>query len=116
MATDFYIKEGDRLPEIQATLKDADDNSVDLTGADVRFIMTNKLTGTKTVDAAATVVDAANGVVKYIWATGDTDVDDTTTPFRGEFEVEFADGRHETFPNDSYINIKITADLGGDVG
>jgi hypothetical protein len=100
-----------QLPEIQAVLKDADDNIVNLTGAlGVRFIMTNKATGTNKVDAAATVVTPAAGLVKYTWEEEDTD---EAATFKGEFEVQFADGRLETFPNDSYIDIKVQADLGG---
>lgn len=110
MATDFYIKKDDRLPEIQATLLDAENTIVNLVGCSVKFIMTDKATGLKKVDANATIVNAAAGVVKYSWVSADTDI---AGAFRAEFEVRFPDDRLQTFPNSKYLEIKITADLGG---
>lgn len=112
MAVDFYIKEGDTAPPIVAILKDAEEDVVVLTGATVRFIMNDKLSGTNVVDAAGTVVDSDNGVVAYEWQTGDTD---TPGVYNGEFEVSWPDGTYETFPNWKHISIKIKADLGGTV-
>jgi hypothetical protein len=112
MATDFTIKQDDRLPEIQGTLMDSQvpPQVVNLTSCSVRFIMTNKVTGEKKVDQPATIVDASNGVVKYAWAAIDTD---EAGSYNAEFEVKFPDDRLETFPNDRYIQIKVKADLGG---
>lgn len=110
MAVDFYIKKDDRLPEIQAVLKDAENTVVNLSGATVRFIMSSKLDGSVKVDEPASVVDAAQGLVKYAWASADTD---TAGTFNAEWEVTFADNRSETFPNNKYNIVKITADLGG---
>ena len=114
MATDYFIKQGDTSPPIVAILKDATLSPVDLTGiSGIKFIMTNKATAVKRVDAPAVVVDAAGGRVRYDWATGDTDI---PGGYKGEFEVHWPDGTYETFPNSKYINIKVTADLGGAVG
>lgn len=112
MATDFTIKSDDQLPEIQAVLKDDAGNAVNLSGVEgVRFIMTNKATGEIKVDAAATIVTAAAGLVKYSWAPEDTD---TVGTYNGEFEVEFTAGdKLETFPNWKHIQIKVFGDLGG---
>lgn len=111
MAVDFFIKKGDTLPSIQATLKDANDTAVSVVGATIRFIMTNKSTGVNAVDGAVAVtVNGAGGVVRYDWQDGDTDV---AGGYRAEWEVEFAPNQVETFPNSAYINIKITDDLGG---
>jgi len=110
MATDFTIKEGDRLPEIICNLQDAIGNKVPLTGATVRFILVDKGTGTVKVNAAATIVNALNGQVKYSWATGDTD---TSGSYSAEWEVTFGDGRSETFPNFKNLNVKVFKDLGG---
>ena len=110
MAVNFYIKQDDLLPEIQATLKDADDTVIDLSGATVKFIMTDKLTNEKKIDANAVVVNDTGGVVKYVWTGTDTD---TAGNYKGEFELKFADGRLMTVPNKVYINIKVVADLGG---
>lgn len=108
--TDFTIKSDDQLPEIQAVLKDDNDSIVNLSGATVRFIMTSKTDGSVKVDKPATVVTAAAGLVKYSWAATDTD---TPGKYNGEFEVEFGDGRLETFPNDKNLLIVVFADLGG---
>lgn len=111
MAIDFTIKQHDQLPELVVTLSDSLGATVNLNGSlGVRFIFTNKVNGTKVIDAPATVVDAPNGIVKYTWQAGDTA---TASTYQGEFEVKFADGRVETFPNSKYIAIKVFADLGG---
>ena len=110
MAVDFTIKQHDQLPELVATLTDALSDVVNVTGATVRFIMTNKATTIKVLDVPATVVDAPAGIVKYTWQDGDTDVAAT---YNAEFEVKFSDGRVESFPNSKYIAIKVFADLGG---
>lgn len=110
MATDFTIKQNDTLPDLVVTLTDAVGSTVNITGYQgVRFIMAPK-GGDSVVDAAAIVVDAENGIVKYTWEDEDTE---TAGKYLGEFEVQFADGRLETFPNWTYINILIKADLGG---
>lgn len=109
MATDFTIKRRDQLPPIQATLRDATNTIVNLTAATVRFIMVNKDTG-DVLDQPATVVDANGGVVRYDWVAGDTD---TAGNYSAEFEVTFASGKAETFPNSKNLAIKIPEDLGG---
>lgn len=105
---DFTIRKGDRLPELQVTLTDSTGAVVNLTGLTVRFHM-RPLNGKKaSVDAAATLVTPASGVVKYAWAVGDTAVAGT---YNGEFEVAFGDGRKQTFPNPSYLRIVVSDEL-----
>lgn len=113
MAVDFYIKQADTSPPIVAILKDATDTAVDLTGATIRFIMTNKATGEAVVDAAAEIVDADEGRVRYLWVSPNTD---EPANYKAEFEVLWPDGTYETFPNSAYITVKVVADLGGVVG
>lgn len=113
MAVDFFIKQADTSPPIVAILKDANLAPVDLTGATVRFIMTNKATLVKVIDAPANVVSAPAGRVSYNWVSPDTNVPAT---YKAEFEVHWLDGTYETFPNSAYITVKIIADLGGTVG
>ncbi len=54
------------------------------------------------------MVDAVRGIVKYPWGASDTT---TAGTFMGEFAVVAA-GLEQSFPNDGYITIVITRDLG----
>lgn len=106
---DFHLKQGDTLPALQATLKDADDAAVNLTGAAVRFHLRRPGADTLTVDAAAEIVTAASGIVNYVWADGDTD---DTGVFDAEFEVTFDDDTVLTFPNSEHLSVMIFTQLG----
>ena len=102
----FYLKSNDTSPSITATLRDAEGTLIDLTGASVNFHMYDA-DGTVKVDAAAVVADN-DGVVRYDWIAADTD---TVGVFYAEFEVTYADGTVETFPNTTNIKVKIRDDL-----
>ncbi len=111
MAVDWTMKVDEQLPEIQAVLKDDNDSIVNLTGImGIRFIMTDKATGTVKVDAPATVITPSAGLVKYSWEEADTD---TAGTYNAEWEVQFADGKLESFPNWKNLQVKIFQDLGG---
>ena len=103
---DFNIKQGDTDPDIVATLKDADGTAINLTGATVKFHMSQK--GRSVVNAEAIVVDAAAGEVKYSWAAADTA---TTGPFDIEWEITKSGGQIETVPNSTNDTVEITAQL-----
>lgn len=92
-----YIKEGDTAPYLDATCRGSDGKVRNVTGALVRFHMTIPGAATMKVDAAGTVVDGPNGVVRYALQSGDTD---TPGKYHCEYEVTYPDGRVETFPND----------------
>jgi baseplate upper protein BppU len=102
--SDFHIKQGDRLPVVDAFLKRADGTAVNLAGTTVRFLMRYRGTGTAAIVAAAAIVDAPTGRVQYAWAAADTA---TPGDYEAEFEVAFADGRQQTFPADGYIAVRI---------
>jgi len=106
MADTFYIKRNDTSPAIKYQL----DPKVDLTDASVVFNMA-RAGGAPVVNrgAAEIVGDPTDGIVSYSWSGADTE---QAAQFRGEFEVTYADGEVETFPNDGYIRILITSDLG----
>lgn len=104
----FYIKQNDTGPAIVATLQDANGNAINLTGAGVRFHMRSVSGGNPVVDAAATVVTALSGIVRYNWVAADTD---TVGTYQAEFEVTYADASIETFPNDGYIAVQIIDDI-----
>ena len=104
----FYIKKNDTSPKMLATLQDASGVAVNLTGASVRFHL-RTLDGLSTVvDAAATIVTAASGIVRYTWGAPDTA---TAGSYQAEFEVTYADASVETFPNDGYISVEILDDI-----
>lgn len=104
----FYIKQNDTSPAIQATLKDVDGNVVDLSGATVRFHMRKQGSTTAKVDAAATIVDDVGGVVRYNWTSANTD---TVGTYQAEFEVTYTDETVETFPNATYLKVKVIDDI-----
>lgn len=106
---DVTMKAGDRLPIMTAKLVDENGAAVNLTGATVRFIMRPKFQSSVKINAAATILAALTGDVKYEWAALDTD---TPGSYRGEWEVKFSDGRVATFPNGAYTEIEIYQQLG----
>lgn len=103
----FQIKQHDTSPEIEAVLSNAAGAPIDLNGASVRFHM-RRAGGPIVVDAAATIVTAGAGLVRYVWTASNTS---TAGSYQAEFEVTYGDGSIETFPNSSNIQIDIMADL-----
>lgn len=104
-------KQGDRMPPLDAILEEGPSGArtrVDLTGCTVRFIMRALGSATTKVAAAAVVMDADDGEVRYSW--GSTDLD-TAGSYRGEFEVTDADGKKRTFPSEDYIAIRVWDDM-----
>ena len=108
----FQIKEGDTSPTIGFQLLDGDGNGVNLTGAEVRFIMAD-LSGNVVVDDDTTgsvkITDATTGKVRYDWQQEDTNDSGT---YDAEWEVTYTDSAVETFPNFEDITIRIEPDLG----
>jgi hypothetical protein len=107
MAEIFHLKRGDTSPALRYRL----DPAVNLAGASVVFNMRQRDGGTTILDRAAATIegDPAEGVVGYDWALADTA---TAGRFEAEFEVTYADGGVETFPNDSFIIVQIGPDIG----
>lgn len=109
MATTFYMTRGDLLPELTATLQDADGVAVNLANAQaIEFHMTPVGSSTPKVNTTATFVDKPAGQVKYTWAGADTD---TAGRYYGEFEVEWPGPLTETFPNAERILIIVQEQL-----
>jgi hypothetical protein len=106
VAADFTIKANDRLPSIQATL------SADLTTAtSVNFIMKSTGPGGAIkVNAVATIVTPASGVVRYDWIAADTA---TPGSYQAEWQVTWTGGKKQTFPTLTYHSIDVLADLDG---
>jgi hypothetical protein len=109
----FYIRQGDLLPPIEATLKDGADQAVNLTGVSgVRFRAFRQGSTTLAVDAAATIVSETNGQVRYDWQSADSAVLAVPGILFGQWEVT-SSSKVETFPNNTHIAIRIVADSGG---
>lgn len=104
----IYLKKNDRLPVLRATLLGPTGAAVDLsTASSVRFRMRRRGASVLKVDALATVVDAAAGIVQYQWASGDTDTE-------GQYDCEFVvtiGGLVETVPSSGYVLATIDASL-----
>ena len=109
MEDTFYVKRGDTSPALRYALTPA---SVVLTGATVRFKMRARRPrgGAVLIDAVAVVVTATGTPTVEYSAWQPTDFDSANL-FEGEFEVTYADGKVETFPNDGFIPIKATEDI-----
>jgi hypothetical protein len=102
---DFTIKRGDSSPAIRYALEP---DTVDLTGATVRFQMRVR-NGAQVLDAAAAIVTAAGmPTVQYGWQTGDTA---TAGLYEAEFRVLYSNGAVETFPNQGFILVRIAEDV-----
>lgn len=102
----FNLKRGDTSPSLDYALIPA---SVDLTGATVRFSMKNRAGAVVIDSAVATVVTATvTPTVRYPWAPADTAV---AGFYRAEFEVTYAGGQIETFPNHGFIGVLIDPDI-----
>lgn len=102
----FYLKTNDRYPSIAATLKLSDGTAIDLTGATVVFHMTRG--ATPKVNAAAVVVSAAAGQVRYDWVAGDTDTPGT---YACEWQATLASGKVVTVPNNGDDTVVIRTEL-----
>jgi len=103
----FSIKQNDTSPSLQATLKDAQLNPINLHGAVVMLHM-KSIDGTIKIDTQMTVVDDEGGIVQYDWQTGDTD---TVGTYYIEFEVTYTDGAVETFPNNGNKVVSVVREL-----
>lgn len=107
MASKHVIRENDTREAIEAQLQDATGSAIDLSSiSELRFQMERR--GNTVVDSVATVVDGANGKVKYDWADGDTD---TAGTYQAEFRITFQDDSVLTVPNDDYITVEVTSEI-----
>lgn len=114
MSPHYFIKQNDDSPPIRSTLLDASGAGVPLTGASVLFVMTKRGEASPTVAAVADIDEVDDeeetiGKVSYQWQEGDTS---EPGPYFGEWQVDFAGGERQTFPNSGFIHIQVVADLG----
>jgi hypothetical protein len=100
----FQIKRGDTSPKLRFALDPVTQN---IAGASVRFQMRSK-SRVLVVDEPATIVSELPGVVEYEWREIDTQL---AGVFEAEFKVTYADGGIETFPNTTFIFVRILEDV-----
>jgi len=113
----FFLKKGDTEPPIRRKIIQSSNGlPLDLTGASVKFIMTEEDRTTAKINAAAVIeYPPTAGIVRYDWQAGDTAA---AGNFPAEFQITLPGGKILTFPpggfepGKSYIFVKITADLG----
>jgi len=103
----FYIKRGDTLPALTATLYKADMTTpVDLTDATVVLQMRTRK-GEHLLDGDCEVLDPIGGRVRYEWQEGDTDI---IGLHRAEFKITSNDGV-ATAPNYGFFTVNIGDDI-----
>lgn len=61
-----------------------------------------------TINAAATIDDAATGLVSYAWTAGDTD---SAGNFQIEWVITYPSGHKRTAPSFGYDNVVISGSL-----
>ena len=112
----FQIKQGDRRPLFVVVLKDnfgepseAPVNLTTIVSGTAVFNMRGPAPGTAVVinRGSAAITSAAAGEVTYNWGTAVLEVG----TYQAEIEITWADGKAETFPNDSYWEVVVTEDI-----
>jgi hypothetical protein len=106
MRETFYLKRGDTSPSLVYALTPT---GVVLTGATVRFNMRLAGGAVKVSRAAAVIVtETGTPTVRYDWQAANVD---TAGFYEAEFEVTYAGGAVETFPNADFIAVQIGGDI-----
>ena len=100
--TEIKTTAGDKLYNLDFTLRDSDDNAVDITGATIYLKAQHETGTTLAFTGTATVISGTLGTCRY-----QVQANDITEPGRyyAELEVQFVDGGISTF-NDIVINAK----------
>ena len=99
---DFYIRETDSAAQpayYAQILNESDESAVNLVGATITFTMIDSIERTVKIDAQSTgisIVDGANGKVKYSWQAGDLNTPGLYVIY---FNVTPASGDSFTFPS-----------------
>lgn len=106
MTQTFIIKRGDTSPSLKWEITYP---NINLDGASVVFNMRGLDGDAAITRAPAEVVpDAPMPTLRYNWLLDDTA---EVAKYEAEFEVTYADGSIESFPNDSNIMVCVVRDL-----
>lgn len=105
----YYIKQNDRRPPFEATIKRGGVVVPLDTATSVTFKMRlDGGDGSLKVESGAVITDAPNGVCEYRPYTGDTD---TPGLYLAEWEVLWNDGTTETFPTVGFDYVLVEGEL-----
>jgi hypothetical protein len=107
-APDAYLKQNDTSPAVRSQLFDGLGLPVNLTGASVLFMAWFPGDAAVKINAAATLVDAALGIVSYTPTAPNTD---TIGDLMAEWQVTFGGGAKETFPNGEWLKVRVLDDI-----
>lgn len=111
---DYFISQGDSASPLTDTLKDSAGDAVNIQGATVRLTVRPAVGGNPIVNGVVATndqvgdgTDGTKGHVSYPWQAGQTD---TPGEYLAFWVVTFSGGAIQTYPNDGYILLRITAD------
>ncbi len=111
---DFTIKTGDSKSSIYATLENSGGTPIDIQGATIQFKMAPIGGGAAIVSGTATnaqvgagTLDGSRGDVVFDWPSPLG----TAGFYLGEWQVIYAAGGTQTFPNGDYVLVNVVQDL-----
>lgn len=96
MATVIETYAGDSSPNITFNVSRVDGSIVNLTGATVKFIIQNPVTGKHTNDANNLCVVANSTTVVYSWNTAGTDIP-VAGIYKSVLQITYPDNQLETY-------------------
>ncbi len=107
------MKMGDNAGSIAITCEDDNEDAVDIENADVLFKMRLISGGAVVQELAENLqvgdgTDGSLGMVEYAW---NIVLPTEAGLWHAEFEVTYADGHIQTFPNTGFISVNVTEDL-----
>lgn len=106
----FYMKAGDRLPELVIQLKYADGTVKDLTDYTATLYITRAVGGRQVLSANMTLSDPGleEGYATYEWAAP---LEEGEYLMEVRIALDTAGNPQETFPRNGYMKLVVTAGL-----
>lgn len=105
---DYFVKEGDRKPFVEAEFRDETGAVIDLTSASsITFVM-RQYWETDPVALVGTATGDANGIATFEWGNGDTDVPGF---FLACWILDFGGGDSFRLPVDGYQRVSVVKNL-----
>lgn len=115
--SDFYRAQGDTASGMVRTATDSTGAAVSIQGAGVKFSMTPIRGGTPLYNLSTALnlqvgdgSDGSKGRMAFGQSTAPWAAGDAPGDYLAQFQVTFGDGTIESFPNDGYLLVTITAD------